>query len=350
MLQRNLSMISLVAVIALVAFLNRDYLSSIFFSASNAAVQDNNAQQPALASSNQANKSIETPRQSSSKLDRINRNKMAKSSSASQQSLSHLPHSPAFIETAEYANLSNEEKLIVLKKLLNDEPVDQVRVLLVPDKETTIASASQGRITYLASKLGEHFKKGDLLVEFDCHQKLANVDMAKADLAGAMEQHEAKIKMQGLKQASDVEVALAASETNRAKAQLKLNLALASECKIYAPWSGRVAKSHVKQHMVVNAGDPLLDIIDTGRLKMKLNVPSVRLPNIAIGQTFHINIEETNQQYSARISAINSLVDPVSQTVEVEALLINPNRALLAGMSGTASIPASASKSQLAYH
>ena len=347
MLQRNLSMISLIAVIGLVAFLNQDYLSSAFLSTSNAAEQDNNAQQPAPATSNQATKTIES-RQSPSQLDRIHRDNIAKSSPAPQQTLSHLPHSPAFIETAEYANLSNEEKLVVLKKLLNDEPVDQIRVLLVPDKETTIASASQGRITYLASKLGEHFKKGDLLVEFDCHQKLANVDMAKAELAGAMEQHEAKVKMQGLKQASDVEVALAASETNRAKAQLKLNLALASECKIFAPWSGRVAKTHVKQHMVVNAGEPLLDIIDTGRLRMKLNVPSVRLANIAIGQQFDIHIEETNQHYHARISAINSLVDPVSQTVEVEALLVNPNRALLAGMSGTASIPASPSKSQLA--
>ncbi len=349
MLQKNLSIISLFAVIALVAFLNQDYLKSAFFSARSAASPETIARQIALATSNQDSQINVTPK-SPTKSVEIRHEQPVRAQTTSLKELSQLSHNPSFIETAEYANLSNEKKLIVLKNLLDETPVDLVRVLLVPDRETTIASASQGRIIRLVGKLGEYFKKGDLLVEFDCHQKLANAEMAKASLAGAMEQHEAKVKMQGLKQASDVEVALAASETNRAKAQLKLDLAMASECKIFAPWSGRVAKSHAKQHMVVAAGEPLLDIIGTGSLKVKLNVPSNRITQLKIGQIFGVGIDETNQHYEARISAMNSKVDAVSQTVEIEAVLIKPNKHLLAGMSGTAHIATKPQSSQFAYH
>jgi len=211
-----------------------------------------------------------------------------------------------------------------------------IRVLLIPDSETTIASTITGRITGIKSNLGQRFNKGAVLVAFDCNQAYARVEIAKAELAGAIEEHEAKVKMQGLDQASDVEVALAASASNKAKAELKLNRTMVSECKIYAPWKGRVSKAHARKSMTVNAGEPLLEIVNTGPLKLKLNIPSKLLSEIKIGAKFDVIIDETGQNYSATIKAINSRIDPVSQTVEIEAKMDKAHAELLAGMSGTA--------------
>jgi membrane fusion protein (multidrug efflux system) len=215
-----------------------------------------------------------------------------------------------------------------------------VRVLLVPDKETTVSSTIAARIVTFNGTLGQWFKSGDLLIAFDCDEALARVDMSKAELAGAIDQHEAKVKMQGLGQASDVEVALAASAANKAKAQLSLNQVQVSQCKVYAPWGGRVAKANVKNHMTVTPGQPLMELVNDGPLKLKMNAPSRLLGKFKPGSKFDVMIDETGNKYAASVMAINSRVDPVSQTVEIEARMTRSHRELLSGMSGVADLSA----------
>ena len=226
-----------------------------------------------------------------------------------------------------------EEALPTLSHLT----ANPVRVLLIPERETTIASTMAARIITFNGTLGQSFRAGDTLVAFDCEEALARVEMSKAELSGAIEQHEAKVKMQGLEQASDVEVALAASASNKAKAQLNLNYAQVSQCKIRAPWAGRVAKANVKNHMTVTPGQPLMELVNSGPLKLKMNLPSSMLARTKVGTKFNITIDETAQTYQATVSALNSRVDPVSQTVEIEARMLKSYKELLAGMSGVAS-------------
>ena len=224
-----------------------------------------------------------------------------------------------------------------VSKMVTPESATQIRVLLIPERETTISSTIAARIVEFNGSLGRSFKAGDTLVAFDCEEALARVDMTKAELSGAIDQHEAKVKMQGLDQASDVEVSLAASAVNKAKAQLSLHRTQVSQCRIYAPWAGRVAKANVKNNMTVTPGQPLMELVNSGPLKLKLNVASKLLSKIKYGTKFNVTIDETGQTYEASVSAINSRVDPVSQTVELEARMTKSYRELLAGMSGVAS-------------
>jgi membrane fusion protein, multidrug efflux system len=103
-----------------------------------------------------------------------------------------------------------------------------------------------------------------------------------------------------------------------------------------APWGGRVAKIHVRNHMSVAAGQPLLDLVKTGPLKIKLSVPSRHLASMKPGVAFEVAIDETGKRYEAQVRAINSRIDPVSQTIEIEAAMSRDHAELLAGMSGTA--------------
>lgn len=257
-------------------------------------------------------------------------------------SIKRLESELALKKEAEQKALAQQRELereqALLAKKLDTAGVSTVRVLLVPEKETTISSMLAARIVTLNASLGKSFKSGDVLVAFDCEEALARVEMSKAELAGAIDQHEAKVKMQGLEQASDVEVSLAASAANKAKAQLALNQVQAAQCKIYAPWSGRVAKLNVKPHMTVAAGQSLMELVKEGPLKLRLNVPSKLLARIKIDSKFNVSIDETGQSYQASVSAINSRVDSVSQTVEIEARLTKSYKELLAGMSGEADL------------
>ncbi len=215
---------------------------------------------------------------------------------------------------------------------------DTVRVLLIPDAETTLSSPVTAKIKMLSATIGVSIASGQTLISFDCDEPVARLTMANAELAGAMESHEAKIRMQGLEQASDVEVALAASAAAKARGQVALQKAQVAQCTVVAPWSGRVAKVHVRNHMSVTPGQPMLDLVKSGPLRIKLNVPSRLISKIRAGTLMDISIDETGMTYQARIQAFNSRVDPVSQTIEIEAAISKNHPELLPGMSGVANL------------
>jgi membrane fusion protein, multidrug efflux system len=217
-----------------------------------------------------------------------------------------------------------------------EQTADAVRVLVLPNGETTLASPVPGRIIAMNVGLGLPFRQGDVLVSLDCEEPQARLAMAKAELTAATDQHEAKLRMQGLEQASDVEVALAASAVAKAKAQTDLYQFQISQCSIRAPWDGNTAKLHARSFMSVTAGQPLLDLVRRGPLLLKLNVPSRWMTGLKNGQDFEVAIDETGNTYPARVRRINSRVDPVSQTIELEATMLRSHADLLPGMSGVA--------------
>ncbi|WP_397453489.1 efflux RND transporter periplasmic adaptor subunit [Pseudomonas sp. NA-150] len=211
-----------------------------------------------------------------------------------------------------------------------------VRVLLVADQETTLASQLVGRVHAVNASLGSTFNKGDVLVSFDCDEQNARLKMAQADLSSARETHDAKLRLQGLQSAGEVEVSLAASSAEKASAQVAEYRAQQQQCNVLAPFDGRVIKLQVKAFQGVNQGQPLLDIISNGPLKMRVNVPSKWLVWLKPGQAFEVDLGETGKRYPAKVKAINAQVDAVSQSIELEGVVVGAAGDLLAGMSGTA--------------
>lgn len=222
------------------------------------------------------------------------------------------------------------------------EPVAQppdasrVRVLLAPEIETTLVSPMAGRIAVVNVGLGESFTAGKTLLRFVCDEQQARLEMANAELSSARETYEAKRRMKELQQAGRVEVAVAASNAEKAQAQVKLLRVQLDYCTLNAPFDGRVVKIAVKAHQGVNQAQPLLEVVSAGPLKLRLNVPAKWVMWLRTGATFEVAIDETAKTYQARVSAVNGRIDAVSQTVEIEATIADQAPELLPGMSGTA--------------
>lgn len=212
----------------------------------------------------------------------------------------------------------------------------QVRVLLAPELETTLVSPMAGQVAAVNVGLGESFTAGKILVRFVCDEQQARLEMANAELASAREAYEAKRRMKELQQAGRVEVAIAASTAEKAQAQVKLLNVQLDYCAVKAPFDGRVVKIGVKAHQGVNQAQPLLELVSAGPLKLRINVPAKWVNWLRIGTSFEVAIEETGKTYQATVSARNARIDAVSQTIEIEATIMDKPRELLPGMSGTA--------------
>lgn len=216
-----------------------------------------------------------------------------------------------------------------------DDP-NVIRVLLAPALETVLVSQMAGRIAAVNVTLGDRFAKGKILLSFDSGEQVARVKMAEAELASARENHEAKLRMQGLQLASEMEVSLAASAVAKSRAQVDLYRAQLAQCTVAAPFSGRVVKIAVKPYQSVNQAQPLLEIVSSGPLKLRLNVPAKWIGWLKKGTPFEVAIDETGKRYKASVSALNGRIDAISQTIELEATITDKAEELLPGMSGTA--------------
>ncbi len=212
-----------------------------------------------------------------------------------------------------------------------------IRVLVVAGQESVLASQMAGRIDEVEVKLGSTIKAGQVLLRFNCDAQQAQLKMANAEFYGAQRTYESKVKLQAMESVSELDVQQAAAAAQRATAQIELYQVQLRQCTIRAPFSGRVTRLHAKRFESVNVGQPLIDVVNNGKLKLQLNVPSNWLAWIKEDAPFSIRIDETAQAYQARVLRINGRVDAVSQSVEIEGEVVGNAPRLLSGMSGVAS-------------
>lgn len=216
---------------------------------------------------------------------------------------------------------------------------DVVRALIAAEGESVLAAQMEGRIVSINAHLGDRVRQGQAILRFDCDEQQARLNMARAEWDGAQKVYEAKTKLQSMQSASLLEVNQAAAEAEKFKAQIQLFQAQLRLCSINAPFSGRVTKLRIKPYESVVVGQPLVEVINDGRLKVQLNIPSLWLARVKVNNPFEVQIDETGKTYEARVRRINGKVDAVSQSIEIEGELSGRPDDLLPGMSGVAIFP-----------
>ncbi|MFL6658738.1 MAG: efflux RND transporter periplasmic adaptor subunit [Massilia sp.] len=214
-----------------------------------------------------------------------------------------------------------------------------IRVLVVAGQESILASQMAGRIEQIDAALGSTIKAGQLLLRFNCDAQQAQLKMANAEFYGAQRTFESKAKLQALQSVSELEVQQSAAAAERAKAQIELIQVQLKSCSVRAPFAGRVTRLYAKRYESVGANQPLIEVVDNSKLKLKLNVPSPWLAWLKPGSPFSVQIEETGKAYEGKVARINGRVDAVSRSVELEGEVTGNAPALLPGMSGVAQFP-----------
>jgi membrane fusion protein, multidrug efflux system len=215
----------------------------------------------------------------------------------------------------------------------------EVAALIVAGEETTMSSQMAGRIRQLRVGLGDKVKKGARLMEFDCSEQRAQFETAAAEYLAARETHLTRLKLQALGAAGELEVTVAAAGADKARSQVTLRKSQLAYCGVRAPFAGNVARLRVKASESVNAGQPLVDLVNPASLKAQMFVPASWIAWLKPGAPLSINIRDTGQTFKARVSKINSRVDGVSQQLEIEARIDKGQSRLLPGMVGSASFP-----------
>jgi membrane fusion protein (multidrug efflux system) len=240
-----------------------------------------------------------------------------------------LAMSPA-VATAQTAAVASRENAPLV-------PAGQSVGVQVAARSTAVISAPMaGQLVEFPMADGEAIQEGQLLARFNCAQQEAVLARAQAELVKRQDLLKTQQALKSLNVYSKAEYTTAQNDVGVAKADVTVAETAVENCVVKAPFPGRVAATSVRNHQFVQAGAPLLDVVDERDLELEFIVPSPWLAWLKPGAAARVLISETGQAYVANITRISGKVDAASQTIKIYGRINGDTGALLPGMSGTA--------------
>ncbi|WP_231755351.1 efflux RND transporter periplasmic adaptor subunit [Bordetella sp. N] len=212
----------------------------------------------------------------------------------------------------------------------------RIRIQLVSRDQVDISSEIAAKIATLPLRDGDAFKAGQPLMTLDCSLFNAQLRKSQAEAGAAGDLLRVNQRLVQLHTVGELEVQQAAAKAKAANAEVAYMQATVSKCVVTAPFDGRVSKRTAAPQQFAEPGKPVLTIIDTSRLELKMIVPSKWLAWLKPGHKLNVQVDEVGKTYPAQVARIGAKVDPVSQTVDVTAEISGSVPDLLPGMSGWA--------------
>ncbi len=197
----------------------------------------------------------------------------------------------------------------------------------------TVSADLPGIVQEIDFKSGDAVKAGDVLVRLDTSQE-------KAQLAAAQAQRD--LAELNLKRAKDLieKGAIAQSDLDQMDAQFRSADAAVAEIKatidrktIRAPFSGVLGIRQINLGQYLAGGDPVVPLQELDPIYVNFSVPQQDGGLVRKGTEVHVTLEGVDGiAASGRVTAINTVIDPATRNVEIQATFPNKKGILHAGM------------------
>ena len=169
----------------------------------------------------------------------------------------------------------------------------------------------------------------------------ASRDLARSTYERSKKQFLVKAISQASLDADEADLKVKQAEVAQQQAQVDKKT-------IRAPFAGRLGISSVDPGQYLNPGDEIVTLQALDSVYVDFYLPQQELSRVTLGQTVVASLDVApDQEFTGRISAINSKVDPDTRNIQIEAIIANPKHKLLPGMYATLNIQAGPANSYL---
>jgi membrane fusion protein (multidrug efflux system) len=197
----------------------------------------------------------------------------------------------------------------------------------------TVSADLPGMVDRISFDSGRTVGQGGILVQLDTRQEQAQLSGAEAQLQLARLNFE---RMQGLVEqdaVSRAEYDAAAAAHKQAEARLREIRATIERKTIRAPFSGMLGIRQVNLGQYLSAGDPIVPLQSLDPIYVNFGVPQQDAAQMRTGRKVRLAIGDLGgAEFTGRVSALDSVVDPATRNVQVQATLANPGGRLRPGM------------------
>ena len=190
-----------------------------------------------------------------------------------------------------------------------------------------------GRITQLNFTDGQRVRKGQVLVQFDDQLQLAQVQQSQAELSIAQANQKRNQELVAQNFISQRSLDESAANLQVAQAKLALSTATAARLKILAPFDGIAGIRQVNVGDYLKDGADIVNIEDIDAIFVDFRLPERFQTKLKRGQTAILDIDALPaRKFTARVEAIDPLIDANGRSVGVRACIDNRQLQLRPGM------------------
>ena len=196
-----------------------------------------------------------------------------------------------------------------------------------------VATELGGVVSEIKFENGGVAKKGDVIVKLDASQEEALLRSAEAEAELARTDLERAKGLASQKVVSKAELDAAESKFRRLTAiadQMRSNIRKKT---LVAPFDGQLGIRQVNVGQMINAGQQIVPLTSLDPVYVDFALPQQHLAQLTQGLEVRVWSDAApGREFKGKLTAINSMVDPVTRNVSVQATLENPDHALRPGM------------------
>ena len=200
-----------------------------------------------------------------------------------------------------------------------------------------------GVVETLDFQSGDDVEAGKVLLklrDFDDVAKLKSLE-AQADLAKIT--YDRDVKQLNAKAVAQAVVDNDEANLRNIRAQVEQQRALVEKKTLKAPFAGHLGIRQIDLGQFLAAGTAIVTLQALTPIYVDFLLPQKAIAQIKVGQPLKVKVDTfADKQFTARISSINSKVDPTTRNIQIRATVDNNDRKLLPGMFATVSIESGA--------
>jgi membrane fusion protein, multidrug efflux system len=197
----------------------------------------------------------------------------------------------------------------------------------------TVSADLPGTVDRIFFDSGRAVRAGDMLAVLDTRQEQAQLAAIEARRELARTTFARVQELLNEKVISKAEFDRATADLQQTEAQLAEIKAVIDRKTIRAPFSGMLGIRQVNLGQYLGGGDPLVTLQSINPIYVNLGVPQQSAGQIPVGRTVLVTTTDGGgATWTGRVTALDSLVDPATRNIQVQATLSNPDGRLRPGM------------------
>ncbi|HMW02619.1 MAG TPA: efflux RND transporter periplasmic adaptor subunit [Acidobacteriota bacterium] len=238
-----------------------------------------------------------------------------------------LDQAKAGVAQAEAALKQAESRLGVT----GDTAFDPMKMAEVASAQANLdAAESAVRLAESNFKRYEKLAQNDNIPRVQFDQARNQVETARANATAAQRQLDVAIKVARQEFQS---VAAARASLEQARLQVALAEKSRNDLTIRSPFSGFVVERLSNQGEYVMPDTPVAMIVRHDPIKVQLQISETQLAKVKIGQEVSLASDAfPDRKFSAKVTALNPIVDQNARSLMIEAQMANPDGVLRPGM------------------
>lgn len=192
------------------------------------------------------------------------------------------------------------------------------------DDIVNVSSDVGGRILKLNVEEGQNIRAGQLVATLDMDVLDKQMAEIETSLDLAVEVYERQKRLWDQNIGSEIQYLQAKNNKERLEKSLETLKAQAAKSNVYAPISGVVQMVMTKAGELAGPGAPIIQILNTAKVKVVADVPENYLKAVRKGEQVTVAFPALEMERKARVSLIGKTINPSNRTFKIEIDLNNP--------------------------